>query len=84
VAEKLKSLYNFEEGDPELVRFCKGFALTPRFVKRCNGDTYCLCVVLLQLNVKFETVIWNNTTCDTVENYHVDGGSVPSQSPLTH
>jgi len=27
-------------------------------------------------NAKFKTVVWDNTTCDTVENYYVHGGSV--------
>jgi len=32
--------------------------------------------LMLQLTAKFKTVMWNNTTCDAVENYHVDGGSL--------
>jgi len=68
----------------ELVIFCKGFALTARLLNAVTEIPFAYVSLLLQLNAKFETVMWNNTICDTVENSHVDGGSVPLQSYLTH
>jgi len=32
----------------------------------------------LELTAKFKALMCNNATCDVVENYHVDGGSVSS------
>jgi hypothetical protein len=52
-------------------------ALTARVLISVTKLPFALKVTLmLQLTVKFKTVTWDNTNCDTVENYHVDGGSV--------
>jgi hypothetical protein len=66
------------------VRFRKEIALTARLLNAVTELPFVYVSLMLQLNAKFETVMWNNTTCDAVENYHVDGGSLFSQSDLTH
>ena len=53
-------------------------------VKRCNRAVFRLKVSLtLELTAKFKVLMCNNATCDAVENYHVDGGSV-SYTVISH
>jgi hypothetical protein len=72
----IQNLDNFMRGSAELVRFCKGIALRSMLLKSLTELHFVYVLIMLQLTAKFNTVMWNTTTCDAVENYRVDGGSV--------
>jgi len=76
VAEKFESFDNFEDGVRGIVRFCKRIALTARLLNSATELHLVYVSLMLQLTAEFKSTTWNNTTFDTVDNYHVDGGRV--------